>query len=370
MAESSLKQSFDTFRAAEDIDASALLAGAVGVVFLLTALTSFVLRLGLEVPAIVGFVVVLGYGWYAHQGLTAKAVTFLMTVSTVLILGMITVFLVLESLHAFRLMGVNMLVGMDEPVTVFGVTVLPGLGNFWQPSSATYSLVPAMWGTFVTTLIATAVAAPLGVACALFLAEIAPNWAREIVKPGIEILAGIPSIVYGFIGFTVLNTYVFQNFQTPSQGSFFLVGGVIGVMALPTVVSVAEDSLDTVPDSMKDGALALGSTDWQTMTSITLPAAFSGVSAAVLLGVGRAIGETMAATVILGNTVGLPQPLYDVFGNNVTLTTLIASQYGDAGETQLSALFAAGVVLFVTVLFLSLTSLRIEAKLKQELSGD
>ena len=371
MAQSSLKQSFDAFRTAEDIDTSALVAGAVGAVLLLTALASFVLRLGLEVPSILGFLVVLGYGWYAHQGLTAKSMTFLMTVSTVLILGMITVFLVLESLHAFRLMGPEILIGMSEPVTLFGVTVLPGLGGvFWQPSSATYSLVPAMWGTFVTTLIATAVAAPLGIACALFLAEIAPNWVREIVKPGIEILAGIPSIVYGFIGFTILNTYVFQNFRTPTQGSFFLVGGVIGLMALPTVVSVAEDSLDTVPDSMKDGALALGSTDWQTMTSITLPAAFSGVSAAVLLGVGRAIGETMAATVILGNTVGLPQPLYDVFGNNVTLTTLIASQYGDAGETQLSALFAAGVVLFVTVLFLSLTSLKIEAELKETLGGE
>jgi phosphate transport system permease protein len=370
MAESNIRKSFDAFRSAGDVDTSALAAGALGAVLLLTALASFVMQLGLEVPALVGFLVVTAYGWYAHQGLTAKAVTFLMTASTVLILAMITVFLILESLTAFRLMGVEILIGMDEPVTVFGVTVLPGLETFWSPSQKVFSLVPAMWGTFVTTLLATAVAGPLGVACALFIGEIAPNWAREIVKPGIEILAGIPSIVYGFIGFTLLNTYVFKNFQTSSMGSFFLVGFVIGVMALPTVVSVAEDAIDTVPNSMKDGALALGSTDWQTMTSITIPAAFSGVSAAVILGVGRAIGETMAATVILGNTVGLPQPLYDVFGNNVTLTTLIASQYGDAGATQLSALFAAGVVLFVTVLFLSIVSLRIEAELEQTLGGE
>jgi phosphate transport system permease protein len=364
-----LQQSFDAFRSAEDVDVSALVAGALGLLLLLVAFASFVLRWNLEVYALLGAVGVAIYGWYAHQALAARAITFLMTVSTVVILGMITVFLILESLTAIRLNGLRIFLGMENPVTVFGVTVMPRVETYWDTASNLYSLVPAMWGTFVTTLIAMSIAAPMGIAAALFIGEIAPGWAREVVKPGVEILAGIPSIVYGFIGFTVLNTYLFENLSLPTMGSYFLVGGVIGVMALPTVVSVAEDAIDAVPESMKSGSLALGTTDWQTMTSITLPAAFSGISAAVILGVGRAIGETMAATVILGNTVGLPEPLYDVFGNKVTLTSLIASQYGDAGETQLSALFAAGVVLFFTVLLLSIGSLRIQQRLERKLGG-
>jgi phosphate transport system permease protein len=141
-------------------------------------------------------------------------------------------------------------------------------------------------------------------------------------------------------------------------------------MALPTVVSVAEDALSSVPESMKSGSLAMGTTDWQTMTSITLPAAFSGVSAAVLLGVGRAIGETMAATVMLRGVPRLTEPLYNAFYGQETLTSLIARNYGEADGLQLSALFAAGVILFVTVLFLSVGSQYIEARMRSKLGGE
>jgi phosphate transport system permease protein len=132
---------------------------------------------------------------------------------------------------------------------------------------------------------------------------------------------------------------------------------------------VAEDALTSVPNSMKDGSLALGATDWQTIKGITMPASFSGVSAAVLLGVGRAVGETMAATVILSNVVRLPEPLYNVFGNTISLTSLIASQYGNADGMHMQALFAAGVVLFVSVMLLSIVSQTIEARMKQKLEG-
>jgi phosphate transport system permease protein len=140
-------------------------------------------------------------------------------------------------------------------------------------------------------------------------------------------------------------------------------------MALPTVVSVAEDALTSVPSVMKDGSLALGATDWQSMTSITLPAAFSGVSAAVLLGVGRAIGETMAATVMLAGVPRISEPLVNVFYGYETLTSLIARGYGSANGVHESALFAAGVVLFVTVLCLSLGSQYIEARMRRRLGG-
>jgi len=214
------------------------------------------------------------------------------------------------------------------------------------------------------------IAGPLGIAGAVFISELAPRWARELIKPAVEILAGIPSIVYGFLGFVVLNQYLMDELELSTLGSLFAVGLVVGVMALPTVVSVAEDALASVPDAMKDGAMALGASDWQTIKSVTLPASFSGVSAAVLLGVGRVVGETMAATVILGNVVSLPDPLTDVFGNTITLTSLIASQYGAASGLHMSALFAAGVVLFVTVMGLSVGSQLIEAHMERKLGGD
>ena len=219
-------------------------------------------------------------------------------------------------------------------------------------------------------VIAGAVAGPLGLFGALFIAEVASDGLREVIKPGVEILAGIPSIVYGFIGFTVLSPWASDQFELTGQGTYLFVGVVVGLMALPTVVSVAEDALSSVPESMKSGSLAVGTTDWQTMTSITLPAAFSGVSAAVLLGVGRAIGETMAATVMLRGVPRLTEPLVNVFYGQETLTSLIARNYGEADGFQLDALFIAGVILFVTVLFISIGAQYIEWRMRRTLGGD
>jgi len=341
----------------------AILAAAGGSLALTILL--FVLNSSLTVVPLLTALVVSGYGWIREQALMAKALTFVATITTVLTLVFIAVFVILESVPAAQQMS----------GTVFGVSI-PGLGMLtrledplWQTTEGIYSMLPMIYGTFVTTVLATLVAAPLGIAGALFIAEIAPNWAREIVKPGIEILAGIPSIVYGFIGFVIINQYT-QNVLGTSYGSLFAVGFVIGLMALPTVVSVAEDAITSVPEEMKSGALASGATDWQTMKSVTLPTAFSGVAAAVLLGVGRAIGETMAATVMLGHTQDLPDPIYDIFFNGETLTSVIASQYGTAVQGQhMSALYAAGVILFVTVTLLSITSQYVEWRMKEKLEG-
>jgi phosphate transport system permease protein len=330
-------------------------SGAGGVAILLT-FAAFLALPQLTIFPLLGFFGVVTYGWLTHREGTVQFLTFLTTVSTALILALISVYLLVSAFPVFRLLGLEVLIGTQEPL--------------WSSAADAYSLVPMMWGTFVTTLIAMLIAGPLGIAGAVFLSEIAPSWAREITKPAIEILAGIPSIVYGFLGFVLLNDYLMQELAVPNYGSFFAVGLVIGLMALPTVVSVAEDALASIPDEMKDGAHALGATDWQTTTSVTIPAAFSGVSAAVLLGVGRVVGETMAATVILGNITSLPDPLTDVFANKVTLTSLIASQYGNASGLQMSALFAAGVVLFVTVMFLSIGSQVIEAHMKRKLGGN
>ena len=349
----------------DDHEPAALLTVAVMGVSLLAAFIGFLLVSPLTIVPFAVFLVAAGYGWLRHQELTALALALTTTISTLLVLGLIIVFIFRESIPVIQY----------ETATVFGVSV-PGLRMFIQPEweavtpPVRYSMVPMIHGTLMTTLVATAVAAPLGVSAALFLSEIAPATVREVVKPGVEILAGIPSIVYGFIGFTILSPWASTQFNLTGQGTYLFVGIVVGLMALPTVVSVAEDALSTVPESMKSGSLAMGTTDWQTMTSITLPAAFSGVSAAVLLGVGRAIGETMAATVMLKGVPKLTEPLVNAFYGQETLTSLIANNYGEADGLQLDALFVAGVILFITVMVISVGAQYIEWRMRSKLGGD
>ena len=348
-----------------DTEPAALAVVGVIAVSLLAAFVGFLAVSNLTVLPFLVFVAATGYGWIRHQEETALILTLTMTVSTLLILGLIIVFIFRESVPVIQY----------ETATVYGVEV-PGLRMFiqtrWDAVSdpIRYSMAPMIHGTLLVTVIATAVAGPLGVAAALFLSEIAPAVVREFVKPGVEILAGIPSIVYGFIGFTILSPWASDQFQTTGQGSYLFVGIVVGLMALPTVVSVAEDALSSVPESMKSGSLAVGTTDWQTMTSITLPAAFSGVSAAVLLGVGRAIGETMAATVMLRGVPRLTEPLVNVFYGQETLTSLIARNYGEADGLQMDALFVAGVILFITVLVISVGAQYIEWRMRSKLGGE
>jgi phosphate transport system permease protein len=314
---------------------------------------SLLVQSGWTLTLLYGFLLAIGVGWFLRQALTAKVVTFMMTATTLVTLGLIAVFLVLEAMPAFRHSGIGILSPWNE----------------WNATGNQFSLIPMIWGTAITTIVAILVAAPLGVAGALFISEIAPPWLREIVKPAVELLAGIPSIVYGFIGFTIINSYVGNLFEL-SGGTLLAIGLVIGFMALPTVVSVAEDALSAVPESMKDGSVAMGVTDWQTMKSVSIPAAFSGISAAVLLGVGRAIGETMAATVMIAQNRRLPQPAaFNVFDSTSTLTTLIANSYGSVTPGQLfwSSLFAAGVFLLVIVTGLGIVSQLIEQRMERKL---
>jgi phosphate transport system permease protein len=349
-----------------DTDPDALVVGAAGTVALAGSFVGFLAASRFTPVFLLVFVLSVAYGWVRHQELAAKGVTLAMTVTTVTILALITIFIIIEAVPILR----------HETGRLFGLPV-PGLEMVttteWNPQVAeadrAYSMVPMIQGTVLVTVIATLVAGPLGVAAALFLSEIAPGPVREVVKPGVEILAGIPSIVYGFLGFTVISPWASDRFALVGQGTYLFVGIVVGLMALPTVVSVAEDAINSVPESMKSGSLALGTTDWQTMTTITIPASFSGVSAAVLLGVGRAIGETMAATVMLRNQPTIAEPLYNVFYGYDSLTSIIAANYGTSTGLQEDALFVAGVILFVSVLVLSVGSQLIEERMEQKLGG-
>jgi phosphate transport system permease protein len=348
----------------DDTEDAALAVVGLAAVALFVAFVGFLM---VASWAIIPFVICLaatGAGWWRYQALTARALSLTTTIATIVILVLIVVFIFISAWPVVAY----------ETGTLFGASI-PGLDMLtvaeWTPVSRprTYGLLAMVHGTVMVTLIATLVAGPLGVATALFIAEMAPPMVRETVKPLVEILAGIPSIVYGFLGFTILNPWAGEQFQLNGGPTYLLVGMVVGLMALPTVVSVAEDALTSVPGSMKDGSLALGTTKWQSMTTITLPGAFSGVSAAVLLGVGRAIGETMAATVMLRNSPQLSEPLYNVFYGYETLTSVIATRYGTAHGLHMDALFAAGIVLFVTVMALSVGSQYVEWRMSKTFGG-
>jgi len=231
-------------------------------------------------------------------------------------------------------------------------------GPAWYPTLGHYGMVPQVVGSLVVTLTAVLIALPLGVATAVFVREVAPNWAREILKPLIEVLAGIPSVVLGFFGMTVIAPIVRQSLGVPTGLTAFTGGLVLAYMALPTIISVAEDALDAVPKSYRDAALAMGATRWQTIWRVTVPAARSGIITAVLLGMGRAIGETMAVMMVTGNAARLPHELDFLFRPIRTMTATIAAEMGEVaqGSDHYHVLFAIGIVLFMVTFVINLTA--------------
>lgn len=228
-----------------------------------------------------------------------------------------------------------------------------GLGNFlgsdWSPTSGAYGIALMVVGSVAVTAGALAIGVPFGVACAIVLAEMAPPRARSLLKPAIEILAGIPSVVYGFMGIVVLLPLIRDHLG--GAGASALAGSIIlGIMILPTIIGISIDALQAVPRSYREGSVALGATQWQTIRRVVLPAASSGIVAAVILGMGRAIGETMAVIMVAGNSVQMPgSPLDSVR----TLTANIALEMGYASGDHRAALFATGIVLFVIIMILN-----------------
>jgi len=352
----------------EDPEPGSMALVVIGLTVIAVTLSMFVFDPSLFPFGVAAFAVLAIVGWFTYQAAIARLVTLAATVSTLLTIGFITFFLFDSAWPAITEHGAGLLL-IPQGMWFFGLdAVLPVAESYWNPLSGAYSLLPWIWGTLIVTVIATAVAGPLGVLGALFISEVAGDRLRAVIKPGVEILAGIPSIVYGFIGFTILNGFIQEAFLDDGA-SFFIAGLVVGVMALPTVVSVSEDALSSVPRSMADGSAAIGATEWQTMKSILIPAAFSGISAAIILGIGRAIGETMAVAAIMASGTVFADPLFDLFDSHVTLTSLIATQYGSASESTLEVLFVAGVMLFLIVATTSIISQLIERRMEQTLRG-
>ncbi|MBE9471502.1 MAG: phosphate ABC transporter permease subunit PstC [Chloroflexi bacterium] len=242
--------------------------------------------------------------------------------------------------------------------TFFEVPLRDLLRTRWYPNEGHFGLLPLVMGSLLVTVGAAVISLPLGLLTAVFVAEVAPRWVREILKPFIEVLAGIPSVVLGFLGMLVVSPLIREHLGAPTGLTALSGSLMLGYMALPTIISVAEDALDAVPKSYRDAALALGATRWQTIWRVTVPAARSGILTAMMLGVGRAIGETMAVMMVTGNAARLPLTLNSFLMPVRTMTATIAAEMGEVaqGSPHYHILFAIGLVLFVITFIVNLAA--------------
>ncbi|HVO38388.1 MAG TPA: phosphate ABC transporter permease subunit PstC [Spirochaetia bacterium] len=248
---------------------------------------------------------------------------------------------------------------LREGIPVFFEVPLRGLfSTRWYPTFGIFGTLPLILGSVLVTIISIVIALPLGVATAVFVREAAPRWAREVLKPIIEVLAGIPSVVLGFFGMTFVAPMVRLSLNAPTGLTAFTGGLILAYMALPTIISVAEDALDSVPRSYRDAGLAMGATRWQTIWRVVVPAARSGILTAVMLGMGRAIGETMAVMMVTGNAAVLPTSLAFLFKPVRTMTATVAAEMGEVarGSTHYHALFGIGIILFVLTFVINLAA--------------
>jgi phosphate transport system permease protein len=236
---------------------------------------------------------------------------------------------------------------------------LPSLfSSRWYPIEEYFGILPLISGTIVVTIGATLVSVPLGLSTAIFIAEIAPRWAKEILKPLVEVLAGLPSVMLGFLGILVVAPFIRTATNIPTGLTAFTGALILGMMAIPTIVSVAEDTLDAVPRTYREAALAMGATEWQTIWRVTLPAARSGVLTAIMLGIGRAIGETMTVMMVTGNAPVLLTGLDSLFRPVRTMTATIAAEMGEVanGSVHYHVLFLIGITLFLISLIVNMAA--------------
>lgn len=241
-------------------------------------------------------------------------------------------------------------------------------GTIWRPGSiigndtAQFGLLPMIVGSILSTFGAILIGVPLSIGTAILLAEVAPRAVRVVLRPAVELLAGIPSVVYGLFGMVVLAPII-RNIEVPRNSGFGLLNAsiILAVMIIPTVTNIAEDAIRAVPREYKEGSLALGGSHWQTIVRVILPASRSGIIAAIILGVGRALGETMAMIMVIGNSIAMPSPLtgnpLTLFLNTArTLTGNIAVEINYAAGAHRSALFFTGVLLFIMIMLVNSTA--------------
>lgn len=268
-----------------------------------------------------------------HELIIEKLLLFSAT-TAIMVVCLISIFIFMEGLPVIKKYGLWHFIA----------------GQKWYPEQGIFGIFPMIIGSFYVTFIALFIGIPLGVGCAIFLAEIAPPKLARMVRPGIELLAGIPSVVYGFYGLVVLVPFIREHLG--GRGFSVLAAALIlAIMILPTIVNISEDAIRAVPREYKEGSLALGATHWQTIKKVILPSAASGIITAVVLGMGRALGETMAVILVAGNVAVIPD---SILAPVRTLTANIAIEMGYAADDHARALFATGIILFVLIMLLNL----------------
>ncbi len=276
------------------------------------------------------------------------------------------------ALSSLIFLGGIVLVLITQGIPILGTV---GIGEFlfgthWYPThdEPEFGILPMIYGSLIITAGALIFAAPLGILSALFIAEIAPFWLKETMKPIIELLAGVPSVVYGLFGALFVAPIVQDLLNLPTGLTAFSAALILGIMVLPTVTSIVEDSLTSIPKEYREASLAVGATKWETMTKITLPAAASGISTALILGIGRAIGETMAVLMVAG---GSPRIVFSLFKPTRAMTSTIAAEMAETvlGSNHYHALFGIAVVLFVMTLGFNLVADRVSQRFHRKFTA-
>jgi phosphate transport system permease protein len=265
------------------------------------------------------------------------------------------------------LLGIFLLLLFDGFPAVKNLGLSSFFSVIWNPTSyvkETYGLGAMIISTLMVTFGAMLLAVPIGLGCAAYLAEVAPSWVREILKPVIEILAGIPSVVLGFLGIVVVGPAIAQIFHLPNGLNAVNGSLLLAIMSLPTIISISEDAISSVPRSYKEASLALGATRWQTLIRVIVPSALSGIIASVMLGMGRAIGETMTVLMATGNALKMPYHFFDAVR---TMTATIAIELGEVpfGSNHYHGLFVVGFILFVMTFIVNLVADIVLAKYQE-----
>jgi phosphate transport system permease protein len=269
---------------------------------------------------------------------------------SVLTLALIVVFLFREGIPLFK----------EVSVTDFI------FGKEWYPTydPPSYGIWPLIIGSAVVTVFSCLIAVPLGVLSAVYISEIAPASIKDVTKSIIELLAGIPSVVLGFFGMVVVAPFLQETFDLPTGLNILNASVILAIMAIPTISSISEDALYAVPQEFKDASYALGATKYETITKVIMPAALSGISTAVILGMARAIGETMVVLMVAGGAAAIPESIFDSVR---PMPASIAAEMGEApfGSGHYHALFATGIVLFFLTLIFNLIADYISQKFKE-----
>jgi phosphate ABC transporter permease protein PstC len=290
-----------------------------------------------------------------YSELFVEALLFVSAITSILIMLLIFYFLIHESLPAFSELGILSLL----------------MGTKWHPAGEIYGLLPLIAASLIITLLALLINIAIGFPLAIYLAELAGPRSKALLKPAIELLAGVPSIVYGFLGVIILVSYLQESFDMLTGRSILAGSILLGVMYIPYLTTICEDALRAVPGEFKEGSLALGANRWQTLSNVTIPAASSGITAAILLNIGSIIGETMAVLLVVGNVARLPTPIFNIFGQGATFTSVIAGEMGEVARNSMHyhVLFAVGFALLIVVSILSLVADYARVRIRKKFGG-